>query len=85
MSKLQTTFVNILKEKKRVIGGTTKYTVERWAKGSSSPTIETMEKICELNEIELPFFFDGKIESLIEYNKKLGEKMGFKMQLIFES
>ena len=84
MSKLQQTFTEILKEKKRVIG-TSKYTIERWGKGSSSPTIETMEKICDLNEIELPFFFDGKIENLIDYNKKLGEKMGFKMQLIFES
>jgi hypothetical protein len=43
-----------------------------------------MEKICTDNEIELPFFFDGQIESLIEYNKRIGEKMGFKIQVIFE-
>ena len=48
-------------------------------------TIETFEKVCVDNEIELPFFFDGKIESLIEYNKQIGVKMGFKVQIIFES
>ena len=84
MSKLQQTFTEILKSKKRVIGKS-KYTVQRWANGSTSPTIETLEKVCVDNDIELPFFFDGKIESLIEYNKLIGEKMGFKIQIIFES
>jgi transcriptional regulator with XRE-family HTH domain len=84
MSKLQQVFTEILKEKKRVIGKS-KYTIQRWANGSTSPTIETLEKVCIDNEIELPFFFNGKIESLIEYNKQIGGKMGFKIQLIFES
>lgn len=84
MSKLQQTFTEILKQKKRVIGKS-KYTIQRWSNGSTSPTIETFEKVCIDNEIELPFFFDGKIESLIEYNKQIGVKMGFKVQIIFES
>ena len=84
MSKLQQAFTEILKQKKRVIGKS-KYTIQRWANGTTSPTIETFEKVCIDNEIELPFFFDGKIESLIEYNKQIGVKMGFKVQIIFES
>lgn len=83
MSKLQQTFTEILKQKKRVIGKS-KYTIQRWANGTTSPTIETLEKVCIDNEIELPFFFDGKIESIIEYNKQIGVKMGFKIQIIFE-
>lgn len=84
MSKLQETFARILGEKKRLIG-TDRAAVTRYKNGTSSPTLETMEKICVANDIDLPFFFDGKIESLIEYNKAIGDKMGFKMQLIFES
>lgn len=84
MSKLQQTFTEILKKKKRVIGKS-KYTIQRWANGATSPTIYTLEKVCIDNEIELPFFFDGKIESLIDYNKQIGVKMGFKVQIIFES
>lgn len=84
MSKLQQTFTEILRSKKRVIG-VTESNQKRWRNGSASPTIKTMEKICTDNEIELPFFFDGKIESLIDYNKQIGVKMGFKIQIIFES
>jgi transcriptional regulator with XRE-family HTH domain len=82
MSKLQQTFTEILRKKKRVIG-VTEANQKRWRNGSASPTIKTMEKICTDNEIELPFFFDGQIENLIEYNKRIGEKMGFKIQVIF--
>ena len=84
MSKLQQAFTEILSKKKRVIGKP-KYTIQRWANGATSPTIETLEKVCIDNEIELPFFFDGKIESLIEFNKQIGVKMGFKVQITFES
>ena len=83
MSKLQQTFTEILRKKKRVIG-VTEANQKRWRNGSASPTIKTMEKVCTDNEVELPFFFDGQIESLIEYNKRIGEKMGFKIQVIFE-
>jgi len=83
MSKLQKTFTNVLKEKKRVIGPS-KYTVQRWANGSTSPTIATLEKVCNDNQIELPFFFDGKVESLAAYNRSIGEKMGFKITITFE-
>lgn len=84
MSKLQEKFSRILQEKRHVKGVNFE-TVRRWASGKTSPSLHTFEKVCNDNEIELPFFFDGKIESLVEYNKQLGEKMGFKVQLIFEA
>jgi len=84
MSTLQKTFADILRAKKRFIG-VNGANVVKWASGKASPTLETMEKVCIANDIELPFFFDGKIESLLEYNKRIGEKMGFKIQIIFES
>ena len=59
--------------------------MKRWKSGTNSPTLINFDKILKDNEIEPPFFFDGKIESLVEYNKQVGEKMGFKIQIIFES
>lgn len=84
MSKTQEKFVQILSEKKRTIG-VTPPTLKRWKSGTNSPTLINFDKILKDNEIEPPFFFDGKIESLVEYNKQVGEKMGFKIQIIFES
>jgi len=84
MSRLQQKLTEILKKKKRVIG-VTQQSLTRWQAGATSPSIKLMEKVCIDNEIELPFFFDGKIESLIDFNKQIGVKMGFKVQIIFES
>lgn len=86
MAKLefQKEFVKILKEKKHVAGIGVE-AVKRWEKVTSSPSLKVFEEVCIANEIELPFFFDGKIESLLDYNKKIGAKMGFKIQITFES
>jgi hypothetical protein len=84
MSTLQKTFADLLRAKKRFIG-VAGANVVKWGSGKASPTLETMERVCIANDIELPFFFDGRIESLIEYNKKVAAKMGLKVQIIFES
>lgn len=84
MSKIQQKLVQVLSDKKRIIG-VTPPTLKRWKEGTTSPSIHKFEKTLKENDIELPFFFDGKIESLVEYNKQVGEKMGFKIQIIFES
>jgi transcriptional regulator with XRE-family HTH domain len=83
MSKIQESFVKLLSSKKRIIG-TDKNTIQRWKRGASSPSIETMEKICILNSLQLPFFHDGSIEQLIEFNAVALGKLGLKGQLIFE-
>lgn len=73
-----------LKKEKKVLNSVSMSTIGRWQNEDSSPTLQTVEDIFTKNNIELPFFFDGKVESLMEYNKKIGAKMGFKLQLIFE-
>ena len=91
MSKLQEDFCKLLlqkrielKETKEVIQGVSITTIGRWQSGSSSPTLETVEQILLENDMELPFFFNGNIESLVDFNKKIAEKKGLKMNLIFE-
>lgn len=86
MAKLafQKEFVKILKEKKHVLG-IAKPTVVRWEKEITSPSLKVFEEVCAANGLELPFFFDGNIETLMAYNKKIGSKMGFKIAITFES
>ena len=83
MSKIQESFVKLLSSKKRIIG-TDKNTIQRWKRGASSPSIETMEKICILNVLQPPFFHDGSIEQLMQFNSIALAKLGLKGQLIFE-
>ena len=90
--KTQETFCRILlakkielKEKNETLKGVSISTIGRWHAEKQSPHLKDVERICLENDIELPFFFDGNVESLFEYNKRIGEKMGFKIQLIFES
>lgn len=83
MSKIQEAFCRLLESKKRIIG-TDKNTIQRWKRGVSSPTIETMERICDLNELQAPFFHDGTIEQLIDFNAVALGKLGLNGQLIFE-
>jgi len=83
MSKIQESFCRLLESKKRIIG-TDKNTVQRWKRGASSPTIETMERICTKNDLQPPFFHDGTIEQLIDFNAVALGKLGLKGQLIFE-
>lgn len=83
MSELQQAFTRALEGKKRIIGPS-KNTVERWKNGKTSPTLHTVETICKSNDLEVPFFFDGNIQSLHELNKRIGKKMGFKIIITFE-
>lgn len=83
MMKLQQQFAEILQEKRDLVGIGFE-AVKRWRSGKASPTLHTFEKVCEENDIELPFFFDGKIETLIEFNKKVAAEKGLKIQIIFE-
>jgi transcriptional regulator with XRE-family HTH domain len=83
MSKTQENFTRLLSSKSH-IKGVDKYTVNRWKNGKSSPSIETMDKICFLNDLEPPFFHDGTIDNLMDFTKKSLSKLGLKGQLIFE-
>ncbi len=83
MSKIQESFVKLLSSKKRIIG-IDKNTIQRWKRGASSPTIETMERMCDLNGLQPPFFHDGSIEQLMQFNAIALAKLGLKGQLIFE-
>jgi len=71
MSKLQQTFTEILKKKKRVIG-VTQQSLTRWQAGATSPSIKLMEKVCIDNEIELPFFLMVKLKALLISISKSG-------------
>lgn len=84
MSNLQKTLARNLRAKKRRIAVPVE-TLKRWERGTSSPTLETFEKVCIANEIELPFFFSGDISELAAYVKKCGKQNGLDINLTYDS
>lgn len=84
MSKLQQSFARALRANKRRIGVPIE-TLKRWERGASSPTLQTFEKVCEANAIEMPFFFSGDISELAAYVKKCGQKNGLDITITYDS
>lgn len=84
MSKLQQSLTRNLRANKRRIGVPLE-TLKRWERGASSPTLETFEKVCEKNGIEVPFFFSGDISELSAYVKRCGQKNGLDITLTYDS
>ena len=52
-----------LKEQKQVLNDISISAIGRWQSEEFSPTLKKMEEILKANNIELPFFYDGKIEN----------------------
>lgn len=79
MTDYQKDFVKMLKQKKNP-----KYneSIKRWEQGVSSPTLLTIETICNAEGIELLFLTD--INSVIDNIKSLGKRLGFKAVITWE-
>jgi hypothetical protein len=91
MSKIQQEVVRLLLQKKislkkenKPLKSVTMQDLGRWQAGKNSPTLERLEDVLNDNSIDLPFFFDGTLESLVDFNKKIAEQKGFKLTLTFE-
>jgi len=84
MSTSQSKFADILLKKKRIIG-IDMQAVRRWKKGTTSPSLHNVARICEVNEIEQPFFFDGDLAGLTEYVNKVSARLGLKAEINYKS
>lgn len=84
MIKIQQEFVKILKSKESS-KKMNQVTIKRWLEEKSSPSLNQVEKICEEHEMEQPFFFDGKVETLNGFVKHAAYTMGMTVDLIFKA
>jgi DNA-binding XRE family transcriptional regulator len=83
MSKIQQQLTAILRAKKEVVG-ISRFQIKRWELGTTSPSLETFEKVCEENDIQVHDFFIYDVESLLDFAKKSAEKLGHKIVVTFE-
>lgn len=75
---------NKLRETKETLKEVSINSIGEWQAEKHSPNLKKIEEILTKNNLELPFFFDGTIESLIDFNRQIAEKKGFKINLTFE-
>lgn len=73
MKDYQSKLVKILEEK-----GVKSQAINRWKVGTNSPSLITVEEICEENEIEI-FFFDGDLFALLDFVEKKCADKGHKL------
>jgi 4-alpha-glucanotransferase len=83
MSKIQQQLTAILRAKKEVVG-ISQFQLKRWELGTTSPSLETFEKVCKENNIEVHNFFIYDTDSLLEFAKKAAENLGHKIVVTFE-
>jgi DNA-binding XRE family transcriptional regulator len=74
--------LNILKTKDHSLL-VSKQVINYWEKPNTNPNLKTIEKVIEANDLDV-FISDGNLNELIAFNKKIAEKNGFKMNLVFE-
>lgn len=74
--------LNILKTKDHPLL-VSKQVINYWEKPNTNPNLKTIEKVIEANDLDV-FISDGNLNELIAFNKKIAEKNGFKMNLVFE-
>ena len=83
MSKIQQQLTAILRSKKEIVG-ISALQLKRWELGTSSPSLETFEKVCKENKIQFHDFFIYDINSLLDFVKESGKKLGHKTLVTFE-
>ena len=83
MSKIQQQLTAILRSKKEIVG-LSQLQLKRWELGTTSPSLETFEKVCKDNNIQVHDFFIYNVDSLLDFAKKAGQELGYKIVVSFE-
>ena len=83
MSKIQQKLTAILRAKKEIVG-LSQLQLKRWELGTTSPSLETFEKVCKYNNIQVYDFFIHDVDSLLDFAKKASEELGYKIIVSFE-
>lgn len=73
MSDYQKKLVTVLR-KKGVVG----QSINRWDAGLGSPSLITVEEVCDENGIEI-YFYDGNLFALLAFTQQKCAEMGHNM------
>lgn len=76
--------INILEKKGKDLKGIHPETIKDWKKGVHQMKVEKVEKALKANDIPDPFFWDGRMETFIEFSITCAAKLGKKLTIKFE-
>jgi len=76
--------IELLEKKGKDLKGVHPETIKDWKKGTHQMKVEKVEKALQANDLPEPFFWDGKIETFIEFSITCAAKLGKKLTIKFE-
>ena len=76
--------INILEKKGKDLKGIHPETIKDWKKGVHQMKVEKVEKALKANDLPEPFFWDGRMETFIEFSITCAAKLNKKLTIKFE-
>lgn len=76
--------INLLEKKGKELKGIHPETIKDWKKGVHQMKVEKVEKALKANDLPEPFFWDGRMETFIEFSITCAAKLNKKLTIKFE-
>ena len=76
--------INLLEKKGKDLKGIHPETIKDWKKGVHQMKVEKVEKALKANDLPEPFFWDGRMETFIEFSITCAAKLNKKLTIKFE-
>ena len=76
--------IELLEKQGKDLKGLHPETIKDWKKGTHQMKVEKIERALQANDLPEPFFWDGKMESFIEFSITCAAKLGKKLTIKFE-
>ena len=76
--------IELLEKQGKDLKGLHPETIKDWKKGVHQMKVEKVEKALKANDLPEPFFWDGRMETFIEFSITCAAKLGKKLTIKFE-
>lgn len=76
--------IELLEKQGKDLKGLHPETIKDWKKGTHRMNVERVEKALLANKLPEPFFWDGRMETFIEFSVTCAAKLGKKLTIKFE-
>ena len=76
--------IELLEKQGKDLKGLHPETIKDWKKGVHQMKVEKVEKALKSNDLPEPFFWDGRMETFIEFSITCAAKLGKKLTIKFE-
>ena len=76
--------IDLLEKQGKDLKGLHPETIKDWKKGVHQMKVEKVERALKANDLPEPFFWDGRMETFIEFSINCAAKLGKKLTIKFE-